>query len=102
MRTAEDRARDAIARVQAYYAGAPIQQKPRAALAPAPKLPLPCIHRGEETGAKVGCQTCGGNVQIKLYACAGGHGTATLAKRLSGHGCCDGACVERQETITPS
>jgi hypothetical protein len=58
-------------------------------------LPLPCIHRGEATGQTVGCQTCKGNVQLKLYACAGGHGDCTLAKRVPGHGCCDGACAER-------
>ena len=73
------------------------------AVAPAPVkarpvINLPCIYKGPQTGEKIGCQSCKGNVQLTLFACQI-HGTCTLGKRVSGHGCCDDKCAER---VAPS
>ena len=48
---------------------------------PPPKLTLfaKCIHRGLEVGTTP-CESCGGNVRVKLFACAV-HGICVLAKR---------------------
>lgn len=40
--------------------------------------PGPCVHLGAET-RRVGCPTCQGTVQLKVFACAV-HGECTLAK----------------------
>lgn len=56
------------------------------------RVPLPCIHRGEQVG-ETRCPTCSGNVQIKTYACAV-HGTCAFDKRAKVK-TCDANCVER-------
>lgn len=46
----------------------------------------PCAHLGAEA-RRVGCDTCQGNVQVKLFACAV-LGECTLAKAIDGLACC--------------
>ena len=45
-----------------------------------------CRHFGEET-RRVGCESCGGNVQIKVFACAA-KGECTLGQPIEGIACC--------------
>jgi len=63
---------------------------------PITSTPLPvCTHRGEFTGESVGCQSCNGNVQLKVFSCEV-YGTCTLGKRVeSVPGCCQG-CKDYQ------
>jgi len=61
---------------------------------PEPEPLPPCLHLGAPTGESVACPSCQGSVSLKLFACAV-HGTATLAKRVDGYGCCDSQCAER-------
>lgn len=56
--------------------------------------PASCVHLGEPTGERQVCKPCGGNVEIKLLACAV-HQSCTLAKKLAGVACCVG-CPDRQ------
>lgn len=58
---------------------------PALALAPASAA---CTHRGGEL-RRVGCASCGGNVQIKVLSCDI-HGECTIGKRLAGVACCAG------------
>lgn len=51
-----------------------------------PAPPLPCVHRGGATGERE-CQSCGGNVRLKVHACAI-HGACTVGKHLDGLACC--------------
>ena len=44
-----------------------------------------CLHLGPET-RRVGCESCGGNVQVKVFACEV-YGEATIAKQLQGVEC---------------
>lgn len=74
--------------------------KPRKTAA-RPVVALPCIHRGEITGETVGCKTCGGNVQLKLFACAI-YGTCTVGKRVANHACCDSTCTYRVDPALSS
>ena len=55
-----------------------------------------CLHRGDETRL-VGCESCGGNVQIKVFACAV-RGECTAAQSLDGLACC--ATCEQFEAAT--
>lgn len=52
---------------------------------------LSCIHRGDEL-RRVGCQTCRGSVQVKIYACAVFSECSLSAN--AGVKCCAG-CGER-------
>lgn len=54
-----------------------------------PARSFKCVHLGEATGDKVQCIPCGGNIQIKLYACEI-YTTCTLVKKLDGITCCNG------------
>lgn len=58
--------------------------KPPAAAPPTP----PCVHLGQPTGETIACQSCTGQVQIKLFTCAV-HGSCSLAKPV-GRPCCAG------------
>jgi predicted GH43/DUF377 family glycosyl hydrolase len=58
-----------------------------------------CAHRGGPTGQTAPCRTCGGRVELKLYACAV-HGTCTLGRKVEGHGCCQG-CPDRPKPPAP-
>ena len=91
---------DLIERIKAFYAAGnkPAVVSRQVALAPQ-RVSLTCIHLREPTGETVGCQTCKGNVQVKLFSCAV-HGTCTLGKRIEGHGCCDAKCAEREYPST--
>jgi hypothetical protein len=46
-----------------------------------------CVHLGEPTGRTVGCETCTGNISLKVLACAV-HGECTVGKRVDGVACC--------------
>ncbi len=60
---------------------------------PAPKKPPDaCIHLGDPVGS-VGCDSCGGNVQLKTFTCAV-HGTCTIANKVGETACCRG-CPDR-------
>ena len=47
-----------------------------------------CLHRGDllET---IGCETCAGNVRVKVFACSL-HGRCQLSSKLTGVSVCDG------------
>lgn len=49
--------------------------------------PLPCIHRGQPTGERRDCETCGGRVHVPLVVCAV-HTICTTHLALSGVACC--------------
>lgn len=74
---------------------APVAQSAPAprAVARAPAIPLPCRHRGGETGREL-CPTCGGRVEVRVFACAL-YIACTLAKPLSGRACC-ATCPDRE------
>lgn len=55
------------------------------------EAPARCDHLGAELRRQQ-CETCGGNVQVKVFACAA-RGQCTLAKPLDGIACCQG-CTE--------
>ena len=59
-----------------------------------PILP-PCPYRGPATGAVAECPSCDPamKVRLKLFACEV-YGTCTAAKKVAGHGCCEG-CLDR-------
>lgn len=57
---------------------------------PAPKPRAPCIHLGAELRREQ-CQTCAGNVQVKVMACEV-FGECTAGKALPGVQCCGGPC----------
>lgn len=59
------------------------------------RLPLPCTLLGEDTGEKVNCPTCRGNVSLNVFACKAHPEGATLVKRVDKKACCDGQCKER-------
>lgn len=46
-----------------------------------------CRWLGKAPLRLVGCESCGGNVQIKVFACAV-HGETTVGKQLEGLACC--------------
>ncbi len=48
-----------------------------------------CIHLGVDTGEKITCRSCMGNVQLKLFAC-GVYGRCTIGKATEGIACCNG------------
>lgn len=48
----------------------------------------PCKYLGVEIDRKQ-CEGCGGNVLVKVFACAI-HGEATLAKKMDDIDCCEG------------
>lgn len=48
---------------------------------------LSCPHLKEPTGEVVGCPTCRGNVQLKVFACDL-HGKTTLEKKVNDIQCC--------------
>lgn len=50
------------------------------------KKPTSCRHLGPEL-RRVGCETCGGNVQVKIFACAV-FGECALAKKIDSLACC--------------
>lgn len=47
-----------------------------------------CVHRGEEL-RRIGCESCSGNVQIKILSCEI-HGECTIGKPIDGVKCCAG------------
>ncbi len=57
-----------------------------------PFTPHDCIHRGPELG-QVGCETCGGNVRVKKFACSV-RGECTIDKDVGVARCT--ACPERR------
>ena len=63
--------------------------------APAASSSMECIHRGQEVRTEQ-CKSCGGNVQIKVFACAL-HGTCTLSRKVTGATMCSG-CPDRQQS----
>lgn len=63
------------------------------------KRSLPCIHLGAETGATLRCDSCRGQVQVKLRACAV-HGHCTESKAVANTVCCP-SCPDRQEPAPP-
>jgi hypothetical protein len=54
--------------------------------AAAPRRALPCVHLGGQKRAET-CASCGGRIQIKVFACDVYRET-TLAKPLAGIQCC--------------
>ena len=64
-------------------------------VSPSPPLASPCVHLGPPTGETIACQSCTGQVKIKLFACAV-HGQCSLAKPV-GRQCCAGC-----ESYTPA
>ena len=66
-----------------------------AVVAPRQSPAADCRHLGAETGEQVRCGPCGGNVRVKLRACAA-HGQCSTHKALPGVACCQG-CNEREE-----
>lgn len=57
---------------------------------PAAVKPPACPHRGEPTGERHECATCGnGRVSIPVLACAK-HGKCTFARKVDGVACCEG------------
>jgi hypothetical protein len=61
-------------------------------VAKAKSLPL-CPLLGEDTGERVECKACGGNVQLKVMACPV-HGKCTVGKAVGGVACC-ATCTAR-------
>lgn len=47
-----------------------------------------CIHRSANSVRTEQCASCGGNVQIKVFACSI-HKECTLSKKLNGIACCE-------------
>lgn len=47
----------------------------------------PCSHLGDDTGRRVTCPTCKGNVQLKLFTCDV-HGNCTRENAVQGITCC--------------
>lgn len=72
---------------RAFYDGPPPAPRPAARRVPVPLAP--CAHLGPPTGEARKCVPCGGNVRIKLRACAK-HGACTEHKALDGVPCCTG------------
>jgi hypothetical protein len=60
----------------------------------------PCAHLGEPTGETQGCDTCNGNVQLKIFACSE-HGQCTQGRRVAGVACCDAQCREYSPAPAP-
>src|SRR5678810_577734 len=54
-----------------------------------PKSLLACIHLGKDTGNKVLCPSCEGNVQLKIFECEV-YGECTIGKRVPEIACCNG------------
>lgn len=76
--------------------GLPIGRSPRpeaASRIPLDQL-LTCIHRGPELW-QAPCDTCGGGVRIKVFACAI-HGECQFEDKIVEIKCC-GDCVDREE-----
>ena len=61
-----------------------------------PPPPSPCVHLGEEV-RRVGCGSCRGKVELKVFRCAV-HGECTLGKRAPEvKGCCESPkCPDRK------
>ena len=57
-----------------------------------------CLHLGPVTGEEVPCKTCGGNVRVKLHACAV-YGKCTTHKPVPNVACCLPDC--KSFTATP-
>lgn len=57
----------------------------------------PCVHRGDRTGERTECGTCGGGVMLPVQACAV-HGRCVVAKTPNDSGieCC-ATCKSREE-----
>ncbi len=49
-----------------------------------------CVHRGQATGETVGCKTCTGRVELKVFACAVHSQGCTVSKKVDGKACCKG------------
>lgn len=56
-----------------------------------------CVHRGAET-REVECKSCGGNVRIKLFACAIGGECHLSKKAVAGATACVG-CLDFQPPV---
>lgn len=57
---------------------------------------LECPHRGKATGILHTCKTCGGNVQVKEFACDL-HTLCVLEKEITGIACCKN-CPDKPES----
>ncbi len=56
---------------------------------------LPCVHLGTQTGERVGCGTCSGRTELKIFACAR-HSRCTIARQVKDLACC-ATCPDQQE-----
>lgn len=65
----------------------------RGASAAQSAAPLPCPHRGADTGRRYRCGSCSGAVELKVLACSV-HGACTVAKPAAGVACC-ATCPDR-------
>ncbi len=54
---------------------------------------LACVKRGAQTGAVL-CGTCAGRVELKVYACSGGHGACAVTAGAGVKQCAQ--CAERR------
>lgn len=65
-------------------------------------LATTCQHLGEQLRLQ-SCQTCSGNVRLKVFACAI-HSECQLTPRVAGvracEGCCDFTPLERSHAVT--
>lgn len=66
---------------------------PAAIIAPIPRSA--CQHFAAES-RRAACETCAGQVQVKVFAC-GVYGECTLAKKIGSLACC--AACERYEPV---
>jgi hypothetical protein len=70
---------------------APASAEPKSA----PVVVADCPHRSAEPVATVGCQTCTGRVELKVFSCAvAAHPTCTPLTAVAGHHCC-ATCKDR-------
>lgn len=59
----------------------------------------PCIHRGEQID-EVPCETCSGNVRLKVFQCAV-KGQCTIGRQSPGMACC-ASCEQYQSSAGPN
>jgi hypothetical protein len=61
------------------------------------RIDLSCVHRGDVL-RRVGCETCNGNTNLKVYACEV-HGECSFAPK-AGVKVCGARCAERAPALT--
>jgi len=61
---------------------------------------LPCVFLGQPTGETVGCKTCGGSIQLKLYSCVK-HSTCTVNVKKPVEGIANCRCSDYVPKIPP-